>query len=165
MVTVSTPDRPLTQHERASPRNPSDNQGYLRHCAAFRGTQGEPVLRRGLTGQRIVAQVQDKSDPPVDLASVGDPQGEDDQFGVLDGVDHAVVAHPDSPQRVVSDQSPTPCWSWFGAESGDCPCDPSGRLPVELVQLLAGCGVVSDCVAGRAIHKPRSRSTSSAEMT
>jgi hypothetical protein len=51
------------------------------------------------------------SDPAVDLAAVGDPQREHDQFGVLDRVDDSVVTDPDTPQIVVTDQSSTPCRS------------------------------------------------------
>src|SRR5450759_2132850 len=105
------------------------------------------------------------SDSSVSLAAMGDPQREHDQLGVLDRVDDSVVADADPPQLVVAEQASAPRWPRIGAKGGDCPCDPSGHLSVELAEFLPCRGLVADAVLNAVTHRPRSCATSSAGMT
>ena len=101
----------------------------------------------------------------VDAAAVGDAECENDQLGVFDRVDDAVVADPDAPKVGVAGEYAGAWRAGISPEAfdrgGEAPCE----LPVELAQRFDGSRVVLDDEALAGAYCSSVRATFSAETT
>ena len=76
-------------------------------------------MDEGYTTFTIVAGPQPQSEVATDAAYVVYLQSDNQEFGVFDRVDDAVLAGPDSPQVWIADQRPSTARSWVGAQRVD----------------------------------------------
>src|SRR5699024_10717434 len=152
---AGTPTR--SPHPRVGTRSPPHLLGPSNGSAAAKTACSPPtsppaLAIRGGSCRRYAARQNRDPDSIVDAAATRHVEGDDDQFAVSDVQNHAIVAHPQSPQSRVGARESLALHRWVVQvlKVGEPLQHPCGDLPVQLLQrsIEVPIGADSPCHAG-----------------